>query len=239
MTGLPSPALAAVSESGTDLSGWITEVGDGVYAAAGQAPVAAADITVENRVADSRVRANILNRGIMAHVISYKRVTDVSMMTTVHETGYSFRMPYVPSVAGGARNAQTVEGGLFVWDGLDTRVDHGTAFQWVLNPWQPNFGEVQVWTSAGGGSWAPAGYLAPDTAWHHVSMTVDAASRKVSLSIDGVDLHAPYSQTPKSGWGTDVSARLQVEAISVYPGSTATWAPQHEVLVRDWSWTRR
>ncbi|MFI7597531.1 hypothetical protein [Actinoplanes sp. NPDC049681] len=239
-TGLAAPALATVAtESGTDLTGWTTVVGDGVYAAAGQAPVSSADIAVENDGADSRLRANVLNRGVMAHVISFKRVTDESMMKTVHRAGFSFQLPYVPSTAGGSRNAQTVEGGLFVWDGVDTRVDHGTAFQWVLNPWQPNFGQILVWTSADGGSWAPGGYLEPDTAWHDVSFMVDPVKQKVQLIIDGVNLKAPYSQTPKDGWGTDVSARLQVEAISVFPGANATWAPQHEVLVRDWRWSRR
>lgn len=243
-TGLAVPAQAvvaqaAVAESGTDLAGWTTVVGDGVFAAAGQAPVTSADISVEHRGTDSRLRANVLNRGIMAHVISFKRVTDVSMMKTVHQAGYSFQMPYVPSTAGGLRNAQTVEGGLFVWDGINTRVDHGTAFQWVLNPWQSNFGQIRVWTSANGGSWAAAGYLKPDTAWHNVSMTVDPVNQKVQLIIDGVNMNAPYSRTPKSGWGTDVSARLQTEAISIYPGATATWAPQHELLIRNWSWTRQ
>ncbi|GLY07051.1 hypothetical protein [Actinoplanes sp. NBRC 101535] len=239
-TGLAAPAQAAtVTESGKNLAGWTTEVGDGVFAAEGQAAVNSADITVENRAADSRVRANILNRGVMAHVISYKRVTDTSMMKTVQKANYQFAMPYVPSTAGGERNAQTVEGGLFVWDGLDTRVDHGTAFQWVLNPWDPNFGQIQIWTSANGGSWANGGYLKPDTAWHTVAMTVDPVKKKVELVIDGKNLNAPYSVTPKSGWGTDVSARLQVEAISIYPGASATWAPQHEVLVRNWKWTRQ
>ena len=237
--GLSAPAQAAVAESGSDLAGWNTVLGDGVFAAAGQAPVSSADIAVEHRGTDSRLRANVLNRGVMAHVISFKRVTDASMMKTVHKAGFSFQMPYVPSTAGGARNAQTVEGGLFVWDGIDTRYDYGTAFQWVLNPWQPDFGQILVWTSADGGSWAPAGYLEPDTEWHDVSFMVDPVNEKVRLIIDGVNLKAPFSRTPKSGWGTDVSARLQAEAISVYPGANATWAPQHEVLVRDWSWTRR
>ena len=234
-TGLSAPALAATTESGTDLTGWTTVVGDGVYAAPGQAPVTSADITTEHRGADSRLRANILNRGIMAHAISYKRVTEASLMQAVHQGSYSFQMPYLPSTAGGPRNAQTVEGGLFVWDGVNTKVDHGTAFQWVLNPWQSNFGQIRVWT---GNSWATGGYLKPDTAWHDVSFMVDPANQKVRLIIDGVDLNAPYSRTPKTGWATTVSASLQVEAISLYPGANATTGPQHEVLVRNWNWNR-
>ncbi|MEU4217529.1 hypothetical protein [Actinoplanes sp. NPDC026623] len=196
----------------------------------------AADITTEHRGTDSRLRANILNRGIMAHNITYKPITDPSMMALVHQASYSFQMPFVPSTAGGPRNAQTVEGGLFVWDGANTRVDHGTAFQWVLNPWDSNFGKIRVWT---GSSWAAAGYLKPDTAWHQVSFLVDPAGQRVELSIDGTQIAAPYSRTPKNGWGTEVAARLQAEAISIYPGSAATSAPQHEVLIKDWTWTRQ
>ncbi|GLW30962.1 hypothetical protein [Actinoplanes regularis] len=235
-TGFQVPALAAVTESGADLTGWTNVVGDGVYAAPGQAPVNDADIALENRGTDSLLRANVLKRGIMAHAISFKRITDVSMMQTVHQAGFSFQMPYVPSTAGGPRNAQTVEGGLFVWDGINTKVDHGTAFQWVLNPWQSNFGQIRVWT---GNSWAAAGYLKPDTAWHNVSLMVDPVNSKVELLIDGVNMNAPYSRTTKSGWATAVSARLQAETISLYPGANATSGPQQEVLIRDWTWTRQ
>ncbi|GGQ49940.1 hypothetical protein [Couchioplanes azureus] len=235
--GLATPALAvgAGTSTGSDLTGWTTIVGDGVYAAAGQSPVTDADIAAEHGGTQTRLRANVRNRGVMAHVLSFHRLTDVSMMAMAHRASYSFRMPYIPSTAGGARNAQTVEGGLFVWDGINTRVDHGTAFQWVLNPWQSNFGAILVWNGSG---WINGGYLKPDTAWHAVSYLVDPVNQAVELVIDGVKLPAPYSRTPKSGWGTDVSARLQAEAISIWPGSTATWAPQHEAEFKNWSWTR-
>jgi hypothetical protein len=232
-------AAATDGESGADLAGWKTIVGDGIYAAKGQAPVTDADIAAEHRGADTRLRANVRNRGVMAHVLSYRPVTDATMMTLTHRAGFSFRLPYLPSKKGGPRNAQTVEGGLFVWDGPSTRVDHGTAFQWIINPWYRGFGKLQVWTGQNGGSWAPAGYLKPDKKWHRVTFLVDPAGRRVELAVDGVRIPAPYSTTPKAGWGTTVSARLQAEAISLRPAAKATWAPQHEVLIKDWHWTRR
>jgi hypothetical protein len=237
---LHTPAAAADAESGADLTGWTTVVGDGLYAAKGQAPVSAADITTEHRGTESRLRANLHNRAIMAHVLAYKPVTDPSMMTVTHRAGFSFRLPYLPSKAAGRhRNGQTIEGGLFVWDGSGTRVDHGTAFQWVLNPWEPLFGKLQVWTDRKGGSWATVGRLKPDKKWHTVNFLVDPVNQAVKLSIDGRGIPAPYSRTPKRGWGTNVSARLQAEAISLKPRSRATWAPQHEALIRDWHWTRQ
>ncbi|GAB1695002.1 hypothetical protein [Krasilnikovia sp. M28-CT-15] len=103
------------------------------------------------------------------------------------------------------------------------------------HPWDANFGKIRVWT---GTSWSAAGYLKPDTDWHRVSFLVDPTGQRVELTIDGTQIAAPFSKTTKNGWGTEVAARLQAEAISLYPGSTATWGPQHEVLVKDWTWTR-
>ncbi|OJF10522.1 hypothetical protein [Couchioplanes caeruleus] len=253
--GLGLPAVAAGDRGwrrlgeGTDLSGWETILGDGLYTAAGQVPVNAADVTAEHLGGYSNLRANIANRGVMAHVLSFKRFTDdyplsepdSSLMRCSHRADYEFRLPYLPSTAGGPFNAQTVEGGLFVWDGLDTRVDHGTAFQWVLNPWLPNYGQIQVWSDGedGNGAWIPGGYLKPDTEWHSARFLVNPADRRVELSIDGTLFPAPYCRTPKIGWGTDVSARLQAEAISIWPGAKATWAPQHEMHVRNWRWVRK
>ncbi|MFI7599046.1 hypothetical protein, partial [Actinoplanes sp. NPDC049681] len=239
--GLGSPAMASPAEtvgSGADLSGWVTTIGGGTFAAAGQAAVTSADVAADNRRDYTSLRANVGHRGVMADALAYKRMSGATMMNVIHRAGYSFQLPSVPSMAGGARNAQTVEGGLFVWDGAKSKADHGTAFQWVLNPWVSNFGQLRVWSDANGGSWVPAGYLKPDTAWHTVTFQVDPVAQKVQVTVDGVALSAPYTRLPKAGWGTDVSARLQVEAISLWPGSAATSAPEHEVLVKDWNWTQ-
>ncbi|MEV4641322.1 hypothetical protein AB0J80_28665 [Actinoplanes sp. NPDC049548] len=238
--GLAQPAMASTLVTvgtGADLSGWQTVLGGSTFAATGQAPVTSADVASENRTAYTSLQSNVARRGVMADALSYKRMSGERMMTSVHRASYSFQLPAVPSMAGGSLNAQTVEGGLFVWDGANTRLDHGTAFQWVLNPWLPNFGQLRVWSDADGGAWIPAGYLKPDTAWHSVTFQVDPMRQQVEINLDGGVVPAPYTRTPKVGWGTDVSARLQVEAISLWPGSAATSAPTHEVLVKDWSWT--
>jgi hypothetical protein len=236
---LPAEADAAARTGGHDLTGWTTVLGDGVYAAPGQAPVTADDIAIRNNGRDSLLRANIHNRGIMAHVLSYQRATSAAMMTTAHRGRFSFRLPFLPSTAGGPLNAQTVEGGLFVWDGAGTQLDYGTAFQWILNPWLDNFGQIMAWSSANDGSWVAAGFLQPDTEWHTVLFGVDPVHRRARLVLDGRRLPVTYSSTPKSGFGTDVSVRLQAEAVSIYPGVTATSAPQHEVLVKNWSWAHK
>lgn len=225
------PGSAAWAGKNRDLTGWASVVGDGVYAAPGQAPVDAADIAVDHLGGYSRLRANIRERGVMAHVIAYRRRTGAQQMRVVQRGAYAFRLPFVPSRSGGTLNAQTVEGGLFVWDGT---LDHGTAFQWVLNPWSADFGRIQVWA---GERWRAVGYRRPDTAWHRVVFEVDPAGRTSKLLLDGKRLPVSWSSTTKSGWDRAVAARLQVEAISLHPGENATRAPRHEVHVRDWSWT--
>ncbi|MFI7602149.1 hypothetical protein [Actinoplanes sp. NPDC049681] len=238
--GLASPAMASTAVtigSGADLSGWQTILGGSTFAATGQEPVTGTDVSADDRRSYTSLQSNVGRRGVMADALSYTRSTGASMMNAIHKAGYSFQLPSVPSTAGGALNAQTVEGGMFVWDGANTRLDNGAAFQWVLNPWLPNFGQIRVWSDTNGGTWIPAGYLKPDTAWHSVTFQVNPMQQQVEVTLDGSVVAAPYTKLPKASWGSDVSARLQVEAISLWPGSAATSAPAHEVLVKDWSWT--
>jgi hypothetical protein len=232
---LPATAAEAaprVITGGADLTGWETVVGDGVYALPGQDPVTAADIAVDrNRL----LRANIQHRGIAAHVLAFKRITDVATMTSRHHAVYQFRLPTLPAT-GAEFNGQTVEGGLFVWDGANTRLDYGTAFQWIVNPWLPECGQINVWADE---AWVPAGFLKPDTAWHTARFLVAPDVRKARLAIDRTHFDVPYSQTTKDGWGTDTSARLQVEAVSLWPNAANPSTPEHRVQVRNWAWTRK
>jgi hypothetical protein len=170
----------------------------------------------------------------MAHNITFKRQVDTTALDTVHVAQYAFRLPYTPTTGAWPDNAQTAEGGFFVWDGPTTRLDYGVAFQWVLNPWMPTFGSIRSWT---GSRWTTTGFLAVDTNWHTVSMTFDPRHASAALSIDGIAIPATLTTTPKAGWGTEVAARLQAEMISLWPGSNQV-APSHRLEVRDWTWAR-
>jgi hypothetical protein len=226
--------------SGVDLTGWETAVGDAVYVAPTDPlypePIGLDDITVEHYATHSLLRANIRNRGAMAHVISFKRITDLAMMTAAHQAKFQFRMPYIPKPQGGQTyNAQSLEGGFFVWDGAGTRLDYGTAFQWMLNPWLATFGDFRRWN---GTTWEATGVRIPvDTAWHDAAFTLDVPTQEVNLTIDGMSLGAYFTETTKDSWGTDTSARFQAECVSLYPSSTATTAPQHQVEFRNWEWS--
>lgn len=221
--------------SGTDLNGWTTVLGDGLYTVAGQTPVNSGDIATAHAGVSSTLRANVLRRGVMAHNITYKRQTDTTLFDSVHAVQYSFRLPYMPATSAWPDNAQTVEGGFFIWDGAATRLDYGQAFQWILNPWMPTFGTIRIWN---GSSWMSAGFLPVDTNWHTVTMTFDRRNSAAGLAIDGVAIPTALTLTPKSSsWGTEVAARLQAEIISLWPGSNPS-APSHRLEVRDWTWSR-
>ena len=195
-----------------------------------------ADIASVHTGNETELQANITNRGVMAHNITYRGEESAEMLTHVHGCSWEFQMPYLPSSSGWPNNAQTLEGGFFVWDGAGARVDYGIAFQWIQNPWLSSFGNIRTWTDTSGGQWTTAGYLAPDTNWHLAEFIVDVPNQSCSLRIDDVAIPTAFTLTPKPAhWGTDITARLGVEIISLWPGSNPT-PPSHRAKFRNWSW---
>lgn len=219
---------------GADLSGWETVVGDGIYARPGQAGVSANDIVTRHFGSHSELQANLGQRGIMAHNIAFKRLIDDLALERRHEASYEFRIPFLPT-AGGEFNAQTFEGGFFIWDGGGKRKDNGLGFQWVLNPWMDDYGWIFKWSMSNAG-WKRVVRIEPDTEWHRFSCVVDPRDRVAELAIDGVEIDLTYTQRHKpDSWGTETAARLQAEIISLDPGSNES-APMHKAEVRNWQW---
>jgi len=224
-----------IFEGGTDLSAWTMTLGDGLYAAPGEAPVSKADIETIHHTTHSELRANLQRRQIMAHNLMYKKVIDPTVVDHVHFCFYEFRLPFLPTKGNSEDNAQTLEGGFSLWDGATTRINFNSAFQWVLNPYR-DAGTVRVWTTVDSGSWQPAGVLPVDTEWHRVLFLIDYQYQTGSLTIDGI----PYLTTPStnrgpSGWGRDISATLAAEIISIYPGGGA-YGALHRAEFRNWRW---
>ena len=223
---------------GQNFSGWDTVVGDGIYAAPGEAPVSMSDIETDNLPDHSVLQANIQRRVIMAHNITYKKIIDSQAMTMVHEVGYTFRLPYLPSTSNTTENAQTLEGGLFVWDGANTRLDYGAAFQWRLNPWAPDFGKLYAWqANADAGRWQEIGYLKPDTEWHHLEIRLNIKAQQATLSIDDLQDTSAFSRVTKpADWGTEIAGRLQAEIISIDPRPGNQIRAFHQGEFKDWHW---
>lgn len=221
---------------GTNLEGWTVVVGDGVQAMPGEAPVGREDIETLQNEGFSEIRANVRRRRVMAHNITFRRITDDAALRSIQTFGFKFRLPYLPVPDARKEEAgQTVEAGVFTWDGNGSRLDHGVAFQWLVNPWLPNFGEIRCWNAKDGGSWLPAGLtLKPDTEWHEVRLTVDMRRKTTAISIDGRVVSSAFTALPKpAAWGRTTDARAQIEAISVFPGEKGAL---HRVEVRDWFW---
>lgn len=225
------------SLGGADLTGWRVVVGDGVWAASGERAVSGGDVATEHRGTYSELFANVQRRGVMAHNITYLAMPDVDELRMTHRASIDFRLPAIPSTTG-IFKSQTVEIGLFVWDGVDTRLDHGLAMQWVLNPWVPEYGALRVWrNTARGPRWERVGYLEPDIAWHTVSIRYRPKSGLVQLRLDQQRIDVSPTLTPKpDSWGANIGARFQVEAVSLWPGERSA-APVHRAQFRNWSWT--
>lgn len=232
---LPATTVeAAQYHSGADLSDWYVAIGDGLWAADGQAWPTVNDIATHNYGAYSELVSNVHSRGVMAHNITYKRIIDTSAFNFVHLCRYKFRLPEIPTPSNWQYNAQTLEGGFFIWDGGNTQLDYGLAFQWILNPWMSSFGDLYTWDGANG-QWLYAGHLPVDTEWHDVQMAFDHTSQTTALIIDGVQIPSLFTGTPKYGWGTETAARLQAEIINVWPGQNQS-VPHHKAEFKDWEW---
>jgi hypothetical protein len=236
------PAQAESPEAslyqGANLAGWTVTLGDALYAAPGEPPVDITDIKTVHFPGYSEVRSNLKRRVIMAHNITYKKITDPNAFKYIHTCSVSFRLPYLPVANPDATlNGQTVEGGIFIWDGPHTRFDYGMAFQWLVNPWsrgQDPSGSLYIWN---GTAWVRIGRKIVDTNWHTLKMVVDFRRKSTLLMIDNAYYLSRFSRTSKDPtWGNTVDARFQVEAISIDPRPNNTIKAMHRVQFRNWRW---
>jgi hypothetical protein len=224
---------------GPNLAGWTVKLGDALYPKPGEpgAPDKT-DIKTVHFPGYSEVRANVNRRVIMAHNITYKLITDPNAFNYIHTCSVSFRLPYLPVQDPAATlNGQTVEGGIFIWDGPNTRRDYGMAFQWLVNPWPDGkvpSGTIRMWNGKG---WVRVGQLAVDTNWHTLKMVVDFKRKSTLLLIDNQYQLSRFSKTAKDNtWGNTVDARFQVEAISIDPRPANTIKAMHRVQFKNWKW---
>jgi hypothetical protein len=234
LLALPIGAPLSRVYQGTDLAGWDVAVGDGLYTPPGEPPVTLEDIETKHYGTHSELRANIQKRRIVAHNITFKRVINQTAFEYVHICGFKFRVPDLPSPE--RFDAQTLEGGIFIWDGSGTRLDYGLAFQWILNPRMDSFGEMRAWTDTNDGQWERIGHLVPDTNWHDIRIVVDFQRETTAMKIDERRYPSCFAAITKpETWGPETAARVQVEIINAYaepPNIPVT----HRAEFKDWSW---
>lgn len=240
-------SLGAVAQttslSGANLNGWTSVIGDGVYVAPGESALTDRDIQNDHYDDATVMKANVDRKRAMVHNISFLRSQDANALRATHRAGYSFRLLALPDENDPDMAGQTVEGGLFVWDGAETQLDYGAAFQWIVNPKSPGYGKVFAWyaTPDGVREWRAVGTLKPDTAWHRVEVVVSPSSGTATLSIDNGSIFVPdaLARERKPGFGSDVTSRLQVEIISADPRPGDVARKYHAVAVANWSWSTR
>ncbi len=223
--------------SGSDLSGWEVAVGDGLWLGAGESPVTLDDLDTVHHGTHSELIANVHERGVMAHNITFRRRSALGELDLLHSAQVEFRLPDLPTTSNWSYNAQTLELGLFVWDGPAARLDHGLAVQWVINPWVPEFGALRTWTMTESGPvWQPIGALTPDTEWHQAEVRYRPSTNNATLRIDSTPIPIDETFTTKhDDWGNTIDGRFQVELVSVWPGANAS-VPAHRAEFRNWSW---
>jgi len=228
------PSGASVLYKGVNLKGWKVRLGDAIYP---EGDVSPSDIQTVHFPDYSELQANINNHVIMAHNITFKKITDVTALHYIHTCSVSFRLPYLPALDTAATlNGQTVEAGIFVWDGPKTQQDYGMAFQWIVNPWGDGIypsGTVRVWDGA---NWIQVGNLTVDTEWHTLKMVVDFKRKNTLLLLDKQVQLSRFSMTSKNGWGNTMDARFQVEAVSIDPRPDNIMTAMHQVQFKKWKW---
>jgi hypothetical protein len=222
--------------SGKNLAGWKVVVGDAVQHAEPEPPVAISDLITVHKSDHSELRANVKRREIMAHNITYMQDKNDDNLTAIHACRFQFRMPDRPEPNASADwLGETIEGGFFVWDGKNTRLDYGLAFQWVVNPWDKRAGNINSWAHT---RWVRQTRLEFDTEWHEVWMVLDIQKQTASMVIDGMPVPTMFSKTPKAaGWEKNTVARLQAEIVSINPGPSHM-KTAHRTQFRNWSWIK-
>ncbi len=237
--GIASTPAAAqtIRAYGADLAGWRTVLGDGVWTGPGQASPTIDDLRTTHLGTHSALEANVHERGVMAHNITFSRFPLEDDLGRRHRATVEFRIPKVPTEADWTYNSQTLEIGMFIWDGPNTRLDYGLAIQWVLNPWTDEFGQIRAWSmTADGPTWVAVDYLEPDTEWH-VFDCLYRPGQRAAVRLDNKNsVEVEETVTPKDpDWGTTTDARFQVEIVSVWPGANPS-VPVHTAEFRNWKW---
>jgi hypothetical protein len=222
--------------SGADFAGWTTVLGDGVLALPGVAPASLSDLQTAHFSNSTLLTANLQARQIQAHNLTELPIADALAMRRKHVASYEFRLPYLPTDPATPLRGQSIEGGLFIWDGAVTKLDHGAAFQWRVNPASPDYGKLYTWRADGlNRFWVQIGRIEPDTQWHRLRIEIDPAASRAALSVDNIVDSLALAREAKPGFGNDVTARFQIEAINAEPvvGSPGR---AHQAEFRNWRW---
>jgi hypothetical protein len=143
------------------------------------------------------------------------------------------RLPRIPTTSSAPWIGEQMHEMIQFWDGsnrLWTANKHTleASVFWKLNPWDPNYGKVMVYTTNSSGALVAVdtGFSLPlDTKWHYFDINADLRNRVwAGIGLDGTQwnplTNLPLAQRYQPTWGNDLSLILTGESENAYPGST-------------------
>jgi hypothetical protein len=157
---------------------------------------------------------------------------------------YAVRLPLVPTRNSAPLIAEQVHQMIMFWDGANqlwqaNKHTLEATIYWKLNPWDPNYGKIFVYTMNGSNlvAYDTGIILTPDTNWHVFDVRADFLNQVfVGISIDGQWnplTNVSLAQISHPDWGSDLSLALTAESQNAYPGSTNPIVTQWTTQFKD------
>jgi hypothetical protein len=154
---------------------------------------------------------------------------------------FDTRLPRLPL---GRNIPQSVNFVMFLYDGNNTfgqgaHRNLEACAEWVLNPWDPNYGKLMVLDRAG--ILVDTGLsIAPDTQWHHIEYCVNFRTEQyVSLSVDGKSVNFSGDrmyETLHPEWDKTIATFTTLEVTNGWPGDPAQYVCYWSQEFRNYVW---
>jgi hypothetical protein len=184
----------------------------------------------------SNVTANPNGDVTFVNAIGNIKFTDTTpdgqaLALTTYQYVTAVRLPLVPTTQSAPWIGEQMHQMILFWDGQNRLWNANqhtleATIYWKLNPWDPSYGKIFVYTMSGGSlaSYDTGIQLTPDTDWHVFDVRADLANQVFAgIAIDdqwNSLANVPLAQVYHPDWGSDVSLILTAESENAYPGST-------------------
>ena len=185
----------------------------------------------------SQVTANPRGITTFVNAIGNIHLTDITpdgqpIQLKTYRYVLGFRLPQIPSKTIAPLIGEQMHEMVQFWDGsnrlwnANKHTLEASVF-WKLNPWDPNFGKIMVYTTSNGAlSAVDTGFTLPfDTNWHYFEINADLLHRVwAGIGLDGKQwnplTNLPLATVSHPDWGNDLTLILTGESENAFPGTT-------------------